>query len=133
MCVYALPHKYVCVCVCMYMNMCVCIGTHVCIRACMCVPCVHICVCVRVIMRMCVRVLTLMTVCASEAFLALAAELAPGLAPAAASGPAHVGRDVTLPTRRAVGRHGNRAAIDHWGGELVQKAEPSTWMEVVGV
>lgn len=61
--------------------------------------------------------LTLVAVGAPEAFLALAAELAPGLAAAAAVRPAHVGRDVALASRRAVGRHGNRAAVDHCGGE----------------
>lgn len=57
--------------------------------------------------------LTLMAVSASEALLALAAELAAGLAAAAAVRSAHVGRDVALSSRRAVGRHRHGAAVDH--------------------
>lgn len=54
-----------------------------------------------------------MAVSASEALLALAAELAAGLAAAAAVGSAHVGRDVALPSGRAVGRHRHGAAVNH--------------------
>lgn len=57
--------------------------------------------------------LTLVAVSASEALLALAAELAAGLAAAAAVRSAHVGRDVALSSGRAVGRHRHGAAVDH--------------------
>lgn len=63
----------------------------------------------------------LVAVGASEALLALAAELAPGLAPAAPVRSAHVRRDVALSSRRAVGRHCDRAAVNHFtrGGATV--------------
>lgn len=57
--------------------------------------------------------LTLMTVGASEALLALAAELTAGLAAAASMGSAHIGRDVALSSGRAVGRHRHGAAVNH--------------------
>lgn len=57
--------------------------------------------------------LTLMAIGASEALLALTAELAPGLAPAAAVGSTHVRRNVAFSSRRAVGRHGDSAAVNH--------------------
>lgn len=57
--------------------------------------------------------LTLMAVGASEALLALAAELAPGLAPAAAVRSTHIRRNVTLSSRGAVGRHSDCAAVNH--------------------
>lgn len=63
--------------------------------------------------------LTLVAVGASEAFLALAAELASSLAPAAAVRSAHIGRDVALSSWRAVGRHCDRAAVNHCGGKTV--------------
>lgn len=61
--------------------------------------------------------LTLMAVGASEALLALAAELTPGLAAAAPVRSTHIGRNVALSTRRAIGRHGDRAAVNHYRGE----------------
>lgn len=57
--------------------------------------------------------LTLVTVGASEALLALAAELAPGLAPAAAVRSTHIRRNVALSSRCAVGCHGDSAAVNH--------------------
>lgn len=54
-----------------------------------------------------------MAVSASEALLALAAELAAGLATAAAVGSAHVGRDVALSSGGAVGCHRHGAAVNH--------------------
>lgn len=54
-----------------------------------------------------------MAVGASEALLALTAELAPGLAAAAAMRSTHVRRNVALSPRRAIGRHGDCAAVNH--------------------
>lgn len=63
----------------------------------------------------------LVAVGSSEALLALAAELAPGLAPAAPVRSAHIRRNVTLSSRRAVRRHGDGAAVNHFtcGGATV--------------
>ena len=58
-----------------------------------------------------------MAVSAPEALLALAAELAAGLAPALAVRSAHVRRNVPLPSWSAVGRHGDGAAVNHCGDE----------------
>lgn len=51
-----------------------------------------------------------------EPLLTRAAELSAGVTPTATVGPAHVGRNQTHPARRAVGRHGNRAAVNHFAG-----------------
>lgn len=58
-----------------------------------------------------------MTVSASEALLALAGELAPRLAPAAAVRSTHVGGNVALASWCAVGCHGDGAAVNHCRGE----------------
>lgn len=55
-----------------------------------------------------------MAVGASESRLAGAAEVAGRQADAAPVGAAHVGRDVPHPLLGVVGRHGNRAAVDHF-------------------
>lgn len=57
--------------------------------------------------------LTLMAVSASETLLALAAELAPRLAPAAAVRSTHIRGNVALSSWCAVGCHGNSAAVNH--------------------
>lgn len=57
--------------------------------------------------------LTLVAISASEALLALAAKLAPCLAPAAAVRSTHIRGNVALSSRCAVGRHGNSAAVNH--------------------
>lgn len=54
-----------------------------------------------------------MAVGAGESRLTGAAEVAGGQAHAAAVGAAHVGRDVPHPSLGVVGRHGNRAAVNH--------------------
>lgn len=63
----------------------------------------------------------LVAVGASEALLALTAELAPSLAPAAAVRSTHIRRNVALSSWRAVGRHGDSAAVNHFtrGGATV--------------
>lgn len=59
------------------------------------------------------RRLTLVAVGSGESRLAGAAEVAGGEAHAAAVRAAHVGRDVPHPPLGVVGRHGNRAAVNH--------------------
>lgn len=61
----------------------------------------------------CVWNLTLVTVGAPEALLAFAAELASGLAPAAAVRSTHIWRNVAFSSRCAVGRHSDCAAVNH--------------------
>lgn len=63
-----------------------------------------------------------MAVRPSEALLTLAAELPARLAPAAPVRSAHVGGNVALSARRAVGRHRHRAAVDHCGEETESRS-----------
>lgn len=61
------------------------------------------------------RRLTLVAVGAAESRIAGAAEVSGRETPAAAVGAAYIGRDVPHPSLGVVGRHGNRAAVDHCG------------------
>ena len=74
------------------------------------------------------RGLTLVAVGAGEALVAGAGEVARGLAVALAVGPAHIGGDEPHALVRAVCRHGDRAAVNHYsdGGRGSRKLACTT-------
>ena len=88
----------------MYVRVSECLSVSECVSECVSV-CVCVCVCV---------CLTLVAVGPGEAPLTGAAVVAGREAEAAAVGAAHARRDVPHPLLTVVGRHGNRAAVNHW-------------------